>query len=35
MERSKIILIIPSYNELKNLKKIIPSIKKNKFFSFR
>ena len=28
MERSKIILIIPSYNELKNLKKIIPSIKK-------
>tara|TARA_A100001015_G_C15023058_1_gene729007 strand:- start:2055 stop:2702 length:648 start_codon:yes stop_codon:yes gene_type:complete len=28
MERSKIILIMPSYNELENLKNIIPAIKK-------
>ena len=28
MERSKIILIMPSYNELENLKNIIPKIQK-------
>ena len=28
MERPKIILIMPSYNELENLKNIIPKIKK-------
>ena len=28
MERSKIILIMPSFNELKNLRNIVPKIKK-------